>query len=927
MLHLVIDGINIEAKEGSTILEAATANGIEIPTLCYDKRVELYGACGLCVVEAEGVPKLLRACATKATEGMVINTKTPRVIRSRKVALELLLSDHDGDCKAPCSLACPAGTDCQGYVGMIANGEYKEAIKLIKDKIPMPASIGRVCPHPCEKACRRQNVEEPISIAWLKSFAADMDLKSDDVFKPEVAEATGKKVAVIGGGPGGLTTAYYLKIMGHDVTVYDAMPNMGGMLRYGIPQYRLPKEVVEREVQEIASIGVKLQNNVRIGKDITLEELRNSNDAVVVAIGAWKSSSMRAKGEDLDGVLGGIDFLRNSVMGLPLNMGKKVAVVGGGNTAMDACRTAVRQGAEEIYVIYRRTRSEMPADDVEIEEAIEEGIEFKFLTNPDEIIGENGKVKAVRLQKMELGEPDASGRRSPVAIEGAFEEIELDTVIMAIGQYANLDGFENLELTRKRTIAADESTFRTSLEGVFAVGDATNKGADIAISAIGEGKKAAEVIDTYLNGEIVGYKKPYVVERVVSPEEYEKYERANRPQMPHLSPEERKHNFEEIVKGYSVEDAKKEASRCLECGCHDFYECKLIKYANEYDVKPARFGDNKHQRRNEQTHPYIERNPDKCILCGLCVRVCEEVMGITALGLIGRGFDTIVQPEFDKPLQSTECISCGQCVTLCPTGALREIQPVTKPVPAVEKETVTTCSFCSAGCQMKLKSVGNTILRAVPEGECSLLCADGRFGFGERQSVERKLNAKVNGETVSFDEAAKAINEAFEKYDASDIGVAISESLTNEEATAAKEYAEKVLKTSNIFTYSTRKQGPRAKMGLGFSPKKHNEKFGEVALSNNANAKGLENLGIKKGEDTFKAMFLVGEELPEGKKAEFVAKIGLFNDDANVFVPQSTFAETNGTVISADGETLTVRKAVDPVCETDTLTFIKKLMK
>ena len=182
---------------------------------------------------------------------------------------------------------------------------------------------------------------------------------------------------------------------------------------------------------------------------------------------------------------------------------------------------------------------------------------------------------------------------------------------------ANLDGFENLELTRKRTIAADESTFRTSLEGVFAVGDATNKGADIAISAIGEGKKAAEVIDTYLNGEIVGYKKPYVVERVVSPEEYEKYEKANRPHMPHLSPEERKHNFEEIVKGYSVEDAKKEASRCLECGCHDFYECKLIKYANEYDVKPARFGDNKHQRRNEQTHPYIERNPDKCILCGL----------------------------------------------------------------------------------------------------------------------------------------------------------------------------------------------------------------------------------------------------------------------------------------------------------------------
>ena len=231
MINLTINGKQITAPEGSTILEAARANGIDIPTLCYDKAVEVYGACGLCVVEAEGIPKLLRSCSAKVMEGMVVNTESERVVQSRKIAMELLMSAHDGDCVAPCQLNCPAHTDCQGYVGLIANGEYDSAIKLIKNKIPLPASIGRVCPHPCEKACRRKNVEEPINIAQLKAFAADMDLKSDS-YMPDLMVRTGKKVAVIGGGPAGLTAAYYLNIMGHSVTVYDMMDKMGGMLRY-----------------------------------------------------------------------------------------------------------------------------------------------------------------------------------------------------------------------------------------------------------------------------------------------------------------------------------------------------------------------------------------------------------------------------------------------------------------------------------------------------------------------------------------------------------------------------------------------------------------------------------------------------------------------------------------------------------------------
>ena len=291
-IKVTIDGKELTAEKGQTILQIARDNNIEIPTLCYIDEVKAYGACGLCVVEAENIPKLLRACATIASDGMVIKTDTPRVRQSRKIALELLISDHTGDCKGPCSLNCPAGTDCQGYVKLIAEGKFREAVELVKDRVPLPASIGRVCPHPCETACRRKLVEEPISIAFLKSFAADEDLKSGNKFRPEVKKASGKTVAVIGGGPAGLTAAYFLAVKGHKVKIYDAMPKMGGMLRYGIPQYRLPKEVLDAEIALIEELGVEMKNNVKIGNDITLDEIRKSHDAVIVAIGAWTSSSM-----------------------------------------------------------------------------------------------------------------------------------------------------------------------------------------------------------------------------------------------------------------------------------------------------------------------------------------------------------------------------------------------------------------------------------------------------------------------------------------------------------------------------------------------------------------------------------------------------------------------------------------------------------
>ncbi|CFX22265.1 Molybdopterin oxidoreductase [Syntrophomonas zehnderi OL-4] len=806
MININIDGKEIQGYRGQTILELAQENNIQIPTLCHDERIKTYGACGICVVEVEGNNRLLRSCATEITPGMVVTTDSARIRASRKMTLELMLSDHSGDCRPPCVKACPAQTDCQGYVGLIANGEYLESLKLIKEQLPLPASIGLVCPHPCEDACRRQLVEEPISIAALKVFAAEQDIYKTNAFVPDKKESTGQQVAIIGAGPAGLTAAHFLAIEGHAVTIYEAMPQAGGMLRYGIPQYRLPKEILDQEIKLIEALGVKIICNTKINQDISFDYIRQKYDAVFIGIGAWKYTRIGCTGEDVAGVVGGIDFLRDAALHGDVGIGEKVAVIGGGNTAMDAARTAVRLGAREVMVLYRRTREEMPAEDIEIKEAEEEGVVFKFLLAPEEILAEDGKATAIRCQKMQLGEPDSSGRRRPVPIEGAQEVIPVDTIIAAIGQQVDASDLPGLQLDKWKCIDTHAGSLQTNLDGVFAGGDAVT-GPGIAIEAIAQGKKAALAMDAYLKGESLPLVGSYTVERNnLTAADFAEVAKEARINIVHRDPVQRRQDFLEIAGRMTPEQARQEAARCLECGCMDYFECKLIKYAGEYQVDPTPIQGNKHPVTEHDEHPYIERDAAKCILCGLCVRICDEMMGVGALGLVHRGFDTLVKPEFGRALQDSPCISCGQCVSVCPTGALVERNPRFKSVPLKLAENNSYCSFCGLNCGQTISSRGDAVVRIEPAaGE--ILCSKGRFGFtgvSERLTqpmlrVDGKLQESTWDETLQY--IAKKSLAVKAKNEKDCLAIFASPSLTIEEAQMAASW-QTLLNTDKLGSFS-----------------------------------------------------------------------------------------------------------------------------
>jgi NADPH-dependent glutamate synthase beta subunit-like oxidoreductase len=400
-----------------------------------------------------------------------------------------------------CQATCPANLDIRSYVGLIADGRYDLSLAKIRERLPFALSIGRVCPHPCETACNRGYMDEPISICTLKRYVADTELKSGIAPPVDIPDEFHKeKVALIGAGPAGLTCGYFLAKSGYRSVCFEALPEPGGMFRYGIPEYRLPTPTLMHEINWILSHGVELRCNTRVGKDFSFEEIQREFDAVFIGVGAHAGMKLQIQGEDLEGVIDGVDFLRDVNAGKKVSAKGKVIVIGGGNVAMDAARVSWREGFDEVHVLYRRTKKEMPASPWEIEAAEHEGVKFQYLVAPIEVMGKNGRMTGLKCLRMQLGEPDASGRRRPVPIEGSEFVIEAETLIPAIGQRPQLEFVpqgSTLNITRWSTFAVDKDTFMTNVPGVFSAGD-VETGPDIAIRACAGGRKAAEGIRRYI---------------------------------------------------------------------------------------------------------------------------------------------------------------------------------------------------------------------------------------------------------------------------------------------------------------------------------------------------------------------------------------------------------------------------------------------
>ncbi len=810
---------------GKTILDVVQEKKIDkIPTLCYDQRIEHITSCSLCVVEVEGVNRLVPSCSTIVTPGMKIKTRTQNIIETRKTALELLMSNHYADCVAPCKTNCPAGVDVQSYIALISSGRYKEALRLVKENNPLPLSISRVCVRNCEAACRRNFIDEPVSVNALKRFIADLD--NLDTWVPEIKEKKNKKVAVIGGGPAGLSCAYYLTVEGYAVTIFEKLPKLGGMLRYGIPEYRLPKNILDLEIKWITDLGIEVKTGSELGVDFSMNELvSNGYDAAFLAIGAHKSTKLGLDGEDCTyGVFRGIDFLREIQLSYVPVLKGKIIIVGGGNTAIDAARTALRCGADEVKIVYRRSLNEMPASKEEVMAAQKEGIEILFLTNPRSLIVKDNKLKAIECLKMELVEGKAGERPRPVSIPGSEFTLECDFLIGAIGQSVDpsfLRFDQNCKLEKSGTVCLDENTMETSIPGVFAGGDIVT-GPLTAITAIAQGKKAALSIINFLetgsagkqNGNYVSVKEN--IAKVLD-REFGSFNKLTRAKMEELAILDRVCNFKEVELGISEQQSICETGRCLECGCSEYYDCTLRKYCDEYKIDKQSYVGEVKKYVTDARHPFIYFDPNKCINCGKCVGTCAEILKVSALGFINRGFKSIVKAAMEKPLMETNCVSCGNCIDACPTGAIREKYPfkIFGTLPKENYETI--CNFCSVGCKVNFKKIDEDIFYISNKTEeikdshnKGYLCNKGRFGHRYLLSKNRIMDYTIRRNGIiqntnreeTFRYVHNKLKSIIDEYGPNSVAVFGSPKLSNEELYTLQKFARTGLKTNNISSFS-----------------------------------------------------------------------------------------------------------------------------
>ena len=517
-----------------------------------------------------------KVCPIEAPNEWDVGTKKRKAIYisfPQAVPVRYAIDKKD---RAPCVQTCPAGINIQGFVALIRVGRYRESLELIMEKMPLPGSLGRICPAPCEVRCRRQEVDAPLAICKLKRFAADQ-VDWDTLTVPTIERKPDtEKVAIIGAGPAGLSCAYFLAKKGYHPTIFEKAPIAGGVLRYGIPDYRLPPAILEQEVNYIKKLGVDIQLGVSIGKDRPVSGLFDEGfKAIFLAVGAPKSVKLNIENEDAEGVLPGIDYLNQLNCKDPVKTGKVVVVVGGGDVAIDASREAIRQGASEVKMLYRRSRDEMPAAKSEIHDAEEEGVKIELLVNPIAVLTEDGKVSGVRCIKMELGAPDQSGRRRPVPVSGSEFDIPCDMVIPAIGQRVSgkfLEGTEGIEMTPWGTVMADPVTFHTNFPGVFAGGDLFT-GPSNAVEAVAAGQQAAISIEKFLQEEELTEQRPGRPSGTNWKGIPEDIVRQPRAQMCVLPVAERIHNYNEIELGFTEEQARAETARCVDCG--SCCECML----------------------------------------------------------------------------------------------------------------------------------------------------------------------------------------------------------------------------------------------------------------------------------------------------------------------------------------------------------------
>ena len=597
----------------------------------------------------------------------------------------------------PCRAACPVGTHAGGYVSLVAAGRHREAYLLARRPNPFASVCGRICAHPCESVCRRGDLDAPIGIRAVKRFVTERHgVESERSFeeilsvveRPRPPSTEPGRVAVIGAGPAGLSCAHDLALMGHRVTVFDSAQVAGGMLRMGIPEYRLPRELIQCEVDFIEYLGVDIRLGVEIGRQVTFEALAADHDAVFLACGCRKGSALRLPGNDLSGVVTAIDFLVAANLGQPVALGQRIAVIGGGNTAFDAARSARRlagthepeeehdyvvldsalaaarqqrgTAGSKVSIVYRRSQEEMPADDVEIHEALEEEIEILFLTGPTEVVGEDGRVTGLRCQRMELGPPDASGRRRPEAIPGSEFVLDVDTVLVATGQYADLSFLgedHGMELSPWNTVEVDPGTLATSRQGIWAGGDVAF-GPRIAIDAVADGRRAALAIDSHLTGrsddptalaikvfDSHGYDHPFSAGD---------YDRITRERIPTI-PVTRRTQQAQVEVGYTEEQARMEGSRCLHCWINTVFDSRRMAGS-------------------------------ECIQCGGCVDVCPvDCIDLVSLRRVARdagGDSPVLRSPDGRPLtllpragaalikDETTCIRCGLCARRCPVDCI-----------------------------------------------------------------------------------------------------------------------------------------------------------------------------------------------------------------------------------------------------------------